>query len=208
MDKYKITLETWNKVASLYQEKFMFLDIYNETYSHFCHLVKNRGNNILEIGCGPGNITSHLVAFDSKFSITAIDAAPEMIRLAEKNNPSVQHAVMDCRDLSSINEIFDGIIVGFCIPYLSKEDCILFFDNCTNLLQPQGILYVSSIKGDYSNSGFETASTGDKSFVHYYNEAFFDAIFLKNNLSILHKFEINYPAKINQVHLVYIVQKL
>ncbi len=207
MEKYKTTFETWNRVAGLYQEKFMNLEIYNETYTQFCLLVQNRGNSILEIGCGPGNITRHLVAYNPLFRITAIDVAPEMIRLAEINNPSVQHMVMDCRNLASVNEKFDGIIAGFCIPYLSIEDCIQFFEDCTNMLQSQGVLYVSAIKGDYSNSGFETASTGDKSFVHYYDEDFFNTTFRKNKLAILHTFELNYPGKANQVHLVYIVQK-
>lgn len=29
---YKETFEIWNKVASLYQEKFMNLDLYNDSY--------------------------------------------------------------------------------------------------------------------------------------------------------------------------------
>jgi hypothetical protein len=31
MDRYKETFETWNKVASLYQDKFMELDLYNDS---------------------------------------------------------------------------------------------------------------------------------------------------------------------------------
>ena len=57
MDKYKETFKTWNKVASLYEDKFMDLDLYNNTYDYFCELVKDNAK-ILEIGCGPGNITN------------------------------------------------------------------------------------------------------------------------------------------------------
>ena len=32
MDKYEETFATWNKMASMYQEKFMELEIYNESY--------------------------------------------------------------------------------------------------------------------------------------------------------------------------------
>lgn len=32
MDKYKETFETWNNVASMYHDKFMDLDLYNDTY--------------------------------------------------------------------------------------------------------------------------------------------------------------------------------
>ena len=31
-NRYTETFETWNKVAALYQDKFMDLDLYNDTY--------------------------------------------------------------------------------------------------------------------------------------------------------------------------------
>ena len=57
MDRYKETFETWNKMASLYQERFMDLDLYNETYDFICNAVVKEKAKILEIGCGPGNIS-------------------------------------------------------------------------------------------------------------------------------------------------------
>lgn len=209
MDKYKLTFETWNKLALLYQEKFMNLEIYNETYYCFCKLLEKRGNKILEIGCGPGNITRHLVSYKADFRITAIDVAPEMVKLAKANNPTVTVEVMDCRNLTGFSELFDGIITGFCIPYLSKEDCSTFIKSCSDMLQPHGILYISAIKGDYSQSRFESGSTGYKAFVYYYDEEYFETVLEKNGLNILHKFGIQYKVqhKPDQVHLVYIAQK-
>ena len=40
MNPYQITFETWNKVAAAYQEKFMELDLYNDTYDAFCALIE------------------------------------------------------------------------------------------------------------------------------------------------------------------------
>lgn len=210
MDKYEITFETWNKLASLYQEKFMDLDLYNDTYDRFCQLTGMLGHRILEIGCGPGNITRHLVAYNANFHINAVDVAPEMVKLAKANNPTVTVEVMDCRNLTGFREQFDGIIAGFCIPYLSKEDCSAFIKACSSLLQPHGILYISAIKGDYSQSGFESGSTGNKAFVYYYDEEYFETVLEKNGLNILHKFGIQYKVqhKPDQVHLVYIAQKI
>lgn len=39
MDRYKETFDTWNKVASLYQEKFMDMSFYDETYDFICSTV-------------------------------------------------------------------------------------------------------------------------------------------------------------------------
>jgi 16S rRNA A1518/A1519 N6-dimethyltransferase RsmA/KsgA/DIM1 with predicted DNA glycosylase/AP lyase activity len=61
MDSYQETFETWDKVALLYQEKFMNLDIYNGTYDFFCNLFSMTKPRVLEIGCGPGNITKYIL---------------------------------------------------------------------------------------------------------------------------------------------------
>ena len=62
MDHYKETFETWNKLASRYQEKFMDLDLYNETYDFICDSIIRPNAKILDIGCGPGNVTKYLLS--------------------------------------------------------------------------------------------------------------------------------------------------
>jgi len=122
MDRYKETFETWNKVASLYQDKFMDLDLYNDTYDFICNSITRDNATILEIGCGPGNITKYLLSKRPDFDIYGIDIAPNMIELAKKNNPSASFAIMDSRQISNIETKYDGIICGFCLPYLSHSD--------------------------------------------------------------------------------------
>lgn len=62
MDKYEETFETWNNIASIYQDKFMKLDLYNDSYDYICTSISKQGANLLEIGCGPGNITKYLLS--------------------------------------------------------------------------------------------------------------------------------------------------
>lgn len=54
------TLATWNKVAKAYQDKFMDLDIYNTSYISFIKALNHKASKVLELGCGPGNITAFL----------------------------------------------------------------------------------------------------------------------------------------------------
>lgn len=178
MDRYQITFQSWNKVASAYQDIFMDLAIYNDTYDTFCQLIGKPNAHIFEIGCGPGNITKYLLTKRPDFKIEAIDIAPNMIELARKNNPEASFKVMDCREIDTITENFDGIICGFCLPYLSETDCAKLIKDCSNLLNPNGIFYFSTIEGDYSSSGFETGSSGDSMYVYYHPEAI-----LKENLN-------------------------
>jgi trans-aconitate methyltransferase len=88
VDRYKETFDTWNKVARLYQEKFMDLDLYDDTYDTFCDEVNIENATILEIGCGPGNITKYILNKRPDFIIDGIDISPNMIELAKTNNPT------------------------------------------------------------------------------------------------------------------------
>lgn len=171
MDSYQTTFQTWNKVASLYQDKFMDLDLYNDTYERFCQLVEKREAKVFEIGCGPGNITRYIRSQRPDFQIDAIDVAPAMIQLARNNVPAVRFHIMDCREIGKIEDQFDAIISGFCLPYLSQPDTIKLFQDSAALLHTGGIAYFSAIEGDYSQSGYKTASSGDPCYVYYYEEA-------------------------------------
>ena len=97
MNPQEETIETWNHIAKLYQEKFMDLALYNDSYDYFCRALDKPQAKILEIGCGPGNITKYLLFKRPDFEILGIDVAPNMISLAQQNIPAAHFEVMDAR---------------------------------------------------------------------------------------------------------------
>jgi len=167
-DRYLETHKTWNNIAQLYEDKFMKFDLYNDTYKSFCDLLLRPDASVLEIGCGPGNITRHILDLNPKLKVLATDISKNMIDLAKRNNPEVEIQVLDCRNLKRINTKFDGIICGFTIPYLSKLDCSKLISDCSNLLTEEGALYLSFVSGDYEKSGFISGSSGDRAYFYYH----------------------------------------
>ena len=168
MDKYEITVDTFNKLAGKYQEKYMDFDFYFDTYDTFCDLVSNDKAAIFEIACGPGNITKYLLKKRPGFKIEGIDLAPNMVELARANNPTASFHVLDSRDISSVNRKFDAVMCGFCTPYLSKEDVAQLIIDIRALLKADGILYLSTMEDDYEKSDFQTSSDGDRVYLHYH----------------------------------------
>jgi trans-aconitate methyltransferase len=181
MDRYKVTIDTWNKLADRYQERFMDLDLYNDTYDRFCNLLEKQQAEILEIACGPGNITRYLLQHRPDFKILATDAAPAMLVLAKENNPGADVVQLDCRELLSVDRMFDGIVCGFVMPYLTKEDCGKLIQDSSVLLAVGGVLYISAIEGDYEKSTMQTSSDGQHSVFMYYHEASYLTTFLKDS---------------------------
>ena len=174
MDKYAITIETYNKSAIKFQDKFMHMDLYNDSYDKFCSLIKKDSANIFEIACGPGNITKYLLTKRPDFKILGIDLSPKMIELAKINNPTAEFQLMDCRQIGQISKKYDAIVCGFCMPYLSKEECAQLISDSSKLLNPNGLIYLSTMEDDYNKSGFETTSFSgeDKVYIHYHQADF------------------------------------
>jgi SAM-dependent methyltransferase len=192
MDRYKETFETWNKIASLYQDKFIDLELYNDTYDFVCSSLDQVNSKILEIGCGRGNITKYLLSKRPDFDIFGIDIAPNMIELARKSNPGADFAVMDSRQIDEIKTKYDGIVCGFCLPYLSQSDSRKLISDCYNLLNENGLIYMSFVEGDPSKSGFQVGSSGDRVYFYFYNLEDLKTQFVENKFEELQIFKIEY----------------
>ncbi len=210
MDQYEHTAQTWDQLASSYQDHFMDLDLYNDTYDAFCRLIEKPDARIFEIGCGPGNITRYLLAKRPDFRIEAIDVAPGMVELARKNNPAAQFAVLDAREIDRLPAGFDGIMCGFCLPYLSKTDCEKLVGDCSALLNPGGVLYISAIEGDYGQSDYETSSDGQhRLYVYYYEAEFLETALRSKGFAPAEVIRKPYSKRDGSIstHLVFVAQK-
>ncbi|MBL7774036.1 MAG: class I SAM-dependent methyltransferase [Chitinophagaceae bacterium] len=169
MDRYQETFETWNNIALLYQNKFMDLDLYHASYDFITESITKRNASVLEVGCGPGNITRYLLSKRPDLNIHGIDIAPNMIALAQKNNPTAHFTVMDCRRLDEIKQTFDALVGGFCLPYLSQTDCQKLIADASCLLHDEGLLYLSFVEGDPMQSHFQISSTGHRSYFYFHD---------------------------------------
>ncbi|ABQ03498.1 class I SAM-dependent methyltransferase [Flavobacterium johnsoniae] len=201
MDRYKETFETWNKIASLYQDKFMDLDLYNDTYDFICSSIDTINPKILEIGCGPGNITKYLLSKRPDFDIFGIDIAPNMIELASKSNPKASFAVMDSRQIDEIKTKYDGIVCGFCLPYLSPSDSRKLISNCYNLLNENGLIYMSFVEGDPNKSDFQAGSSGDRIYFYFYTLDDLKTQFFENKFEEIQTFKVEYRKSETEVDI-------
>jgi cyclopropane fatty-acyl-phospholipid synthase-like methyltransferase len=210
MDHYRTTIKTWDKLAQRYQDVFMDLNLYDQTYDAFCNLLEKKDASILELGCGPGNVTRYLLHKRLDYKIHATDAAPSMIDLAKKNNPTATFEILDLRDISELKQRYDGLVCGFCLPYIDELACKKLIQDSYQLLKKEGFIYLSMIEGNYQNSGMETSSDGQHSmFVYYYSESFIINTFEENHFTILNTFKIPYTKSNGSAstHMIFIAKK-
>src|SRR5689334_25209795 len=121
-DKSLHAASVFNKYAEEYQDMFMNVSMYKKALNVFCDLISKENATILDLACGPGNITRYLLSQKPGLIIRGIDLAPNMVLLAQRNNPNAFFEVMDCRSIADLSKKFDAVICAFCLPYLSREE--------------------------------------------------------------------------------------
>ena len=136
----------FNSVADGYDRKFSPMRIYDDTYDAFLALMP-RGGKILDVACGPGNMTHYFIGKRPDLDAFGIDLAPNMVELARRNNPSGRFAVMDIRRLSELDDSFDGVACGFALPYFTASEAVALMKDAFDLLDQGGVAYFSAIEG-------------------------------------------------------------
>lgn len=168
MDHSKQAAGLFDKFALQYQQKYMDVSAYRSGLEAFIGLFPFASPSILEIACGPGNLTRYLLDRLPAARILGTDLAPAMIELAKVNCPEAHFEIMDCRQLHQLNQRFDGVIAGFCLPYLNPEESCQLISDISQLLNEGGLLYLSTIEGEQEKSGPRKGSTGDELYQYYY----------------------------------------
>ena len=208
MDKNKIAVEIFNRLAQGYQDKYMDVSLYHDSLDVFCNHTK-KNSSVLELACGPGNVTQYLLKKRLDLNILGTDLAPNMIELAKINNPQANFQLLDSREIISLNKTYDAIMCSFCLPYLSKEESIKLITDAAKALTIGGIIYISTMEDDYSKSEFKKGSGGDEIFMHYHQADYLIEALRVNKLKTTNVIRQNYPTTdgLKVTDLIIIAQK-
>ena len=192
MDQTIAAVGVFDKLADSYQDKFMDVSLYHNSFDLFCQNIPKENASIIELACGPGNITKYLLGKRLDFKILGTDLSPNMIRLAKINNPQAAFELLDFRKIKSLNQKFEAIMCGFGLPYLTKKEALAFIADSDQLLYEGGILYLSTMEDKNENSRFQKGSSGDEVFMNYHQADYLIKALENNGFTIIHLERINY----------------
>ena len=139
MDTFDISVKRFDEFASEYADRFMNIDSYRKHFDKFFDFIDTKNPNILELACGPANVTKYIKQRFPDSKIIAIDLAPRMIDIARQMVSGVDFRVMDVRDIKLLDSKFDSIMCSFCLPFLSKLDTDKLISDCSNKLIKNGL---------------------------------------------------------------------
>ena len=187
MDHNPIAIRVFDAAAKAYQDAFMETALYHDSFDLFCAAIAPLNADVLELGCGPGNITHYLLKKRPDFRILGTDLSPNMLALALASNPASSFQLLDARKIRSLDRSFDGIMCGFCLPYLSPAETTALIRDAAAMLRSNGILYLSTMEDDPDKSGFKAQSSGkgEAAFTYYYRAGYLTDVLHANGFTLL-----------------------
>ncbi|RDW19756.1 class I SAM-dependent methyltransferase [Oceanobacillus chungangensis] len=119
----------WN--AALYDGKHKFVSNFGESLVTL--LNPQNGEEILDVGCGTGDLTYEISK--SGAIVTGIDSANTMIEAAKEKYPNIQFHVQDAEQFS-FDLKFDAVFSNAAIHWMKNQQKVV--QNCYDSLLPGG----------------------------------------------------------------------
>ncbi len=190
MDKTQITIHAYNKNAERYVKKFMDFTDYNEKIDRFSKYI-NKGDKILDLGCGPGNVAKQLWNSVGPFEYIGVDLSEEMLNIARKTFEWGTFFCTDLKDIDFENSAFDIIVMSFCIVHLDNDEMSKLISKVSKYLRPSGKLYISFMSG--KKEGFESTSfSEEKIFFNYYSVESIRQELSRNDFKVIDEIQADY----------------
>ncbi|MGD9009865.1 MAG: class I SAM-dependent methyltransferase [Desulfobacteraceae bacterium] len=181
----------YNTYAHAFDQKIAGLTLYHASYDALLESVRD-GASVLDLGCGPGNVSAYLKNNRPALKITGVDIAGEMIAIARHRIPDGSFHVGDIVHIDFLEE-FDCVICAFAIPYLSLEETGRVAQQIHTGLKHNGVYYISFLEG--LQAGLEkTSFSGDDALYMYYHpkQAIYHLL-IQNGLWVRRQFLVDYP---------------
>jgi ubiquinone/menaquinone biosynthesis C-methylase UbiE len=103
--------------------------------------------NILDLGCGNGNVTAQLIQLFPEAKYTLVDASQDMLDLCELRfkDLSITFVQSYFRDFTFRSEQYDLVVAGFSLHHCDAEEKQFLFKQIENTLMPNGIFSSSDL---------------------------------------------------------------
>ncbi len=156
----------FGKHALSYLKQFGDVTPYAPGLDFFLSRIPEKGK-ILDLGCGPGNLSTYCLNSLPNLKVTGIDSAPEMVELASMTEDRAEFIELKIEEIHTLHGTFHGFLAGGCFPYISDQELVASIEHLNSLCKNKSALFVSSMIHEESTSRIESDGEGDSMRVWY-----------------------------------------
>lgn len=168
-EKRDETIAVYNASAERYDSSIGLLENYNQSYTYFISALPANGT-ILDLACGSGVISRKIKEKRPLLKITGVDLSKGMLDIARETIIDGTFIEADICTWKS-QQTFNGVVIGFALPYLNKDETINLITRAAKWIIPGGAFYVSFMQG--TTEGYEKVSFSPEAplYIYYHDEA-------------------------------------
>ena len=187
-------IDFYSKYSTQYNSKIGSLNLYDELYKSFVDNAP-RKSTLLDLACGPGNVSAFLLKLIPDVKITCVDLSDEMLRIAKSRLPNAEFYQSDIVNLTIPPKAYDLVVCAFGFPFITKGDIEICAQQLNNFTHQESRIYISTMKGHTSQ--LENVSFGgdEKLLIHYHQRDYIEQTFIDNSFQLISYFEQNYPEE-------------
>lgn len=176
------TLDTYNKIALKYDKEYG--NDLSDTPFIDAFLKNVNGNNILDIGCGTGTLSSYIA--NQGYIVDAVDFSDKMLKIARDRIKNVNFMLADMRNIKT-DKKYNGIMLAYSLFHISKEEVKAVLPKYFDLLEEDGVMLIILQEGQGEGDVEEKLEKGLKKFVNFYSFSEIEQVLNKSGFVILLK---------------------
>jgi len=200
-------IRVFEQFAKEYSEEYGDVSLYKHLLKKFVSRL-DPDAKVLDLACGPGNMTEFIDKTGNDLQIECVDIAPAMIALVQKKLPHVICHLEDIKSFKIRKNYYDGIICSFGLPYFTQEEATLLFQDIENGLKKNGVAYFSTMQGN--TEGFEPFefANGNELYIICHTREFLDAAMGKAGFRIIeYEEQVFHEEEEDEIDMIYIIEK-
>ncbi len=182
MDNNKNTINRYDLVAEQYAETHddsRDNDVYLDEFLSYLQ----KGDKILDLGCGTGRITAYYAK--KGFSVVGTDLSEKMLAIARKKHPELIFLRQDMRKIDFPENSFDAISLAYSLFHLTKKEASVLLADIYSALKDNGIVILILQEGSGEGMFQDSMLADQKIFLNLYSEEEIRELLQKNNVSVL-----------------------